>query len=76
MWSKSSEVGKPLATTEANLKSPDIRTSLTSHGSKVWKNICQLVNKSSIENCNQMEDNYIIDKLNTYKDKESLYFLV
>lgn len=33
--SKSSEVGNPLATTETNSMSPEIRTSLTSQGSKV-----------------------------------------
>lgn len=36
MCSESSDVGKPLARTEINCKSPDILTSLTSHGSKVW----------------------------------------
>lgn len=33
--SESSDVGKPLATTEVNFMSPDILTSLMSHGSKV-----------------------------------------
>lgn len=35
IWSESSDVGKPLVTTEINFMSPDILTSLTSHGSKV-----------------------------------------
>lgn len=35
MCSRSSDVGKPLATTEINFMSPDILTSLTSHGSKL-----------------------------------------
>lgn len=36
IWSESSDVGKPLARTEISFKSPEIFTSLTSHGSKVW----------------------------------------
>lgn len=34
-WSESSDAGKPLARTEMSFRSPDILTSLTSHGSKV-----------------------------------------
>lgn len=34
--SESSDVGKPLAKTEISFRSPEILTSLTSHGSKVW----------------------------------------
>ena len=36
IWSKSSDVGKPLAKTDIKFRSPDILTSLTSHGSKLW----------------------------------------
>lgn len=36
--SEFSDVGKPLATKEIRLMSSEILTSLTSHGSKLWKN--------------------------------------
>lgn len=35
--SEFSDVGKPLARIEIKFMSPEILTSLTSHGSKLWK---------------------------------------